>query len=76
VVDEYPASEQVSDALLQLAGCEGRKGASELERRYLTRVVNDFPSSPAARRARERLPSITGRPGADPAPDGPARSGP
>jgi TolA-binding protein len=75
VVDEYPASEQVSDALLQLAGCEGRRGAADLERRYLARVVNDFPSSPAARRARERLESNPGRPGADPSPDGPARSG-
>jgi hypothetical protein len=76
VVDEYPASDQVSDALLQVAVCEGRKGAADLERRLLSRLVNDYPSSPAARRARERLVSNPGRPGADPSPDGPARSGP
>jgi TolA-binding protein len=76
VVDEYPASDQIGDALLQLAACEGRRGSADLERRYLTRVVNDFPGSPAAHRAHERLASIPGRPGADPSPDGPARSGP
>jgi TolA-binding protein len=76
VVDEYPASEQVSEALLKLAACEGRKGSADLERRLLARIVSDFPSSPAAHRARERLASIPGRPGADPSPDGPARSGP
>jgi len=76
VIDEYPACDQAGDALLLLAACEGRQGSPEGERRLLSRVVNDYPSSPAARRARERLGTIPGRPGADPSPDGPARSGP
>lgn len=75
-LEEYPAGEQVSDALVKLAGCEGRKGATESERRLLTRVVNEFPSTPAARGARERLVSIPGQAGADAAPVVQARSGP
>jgi len=75
-LEEYPAGEQVSDALVQVAGCEGRKGSTESERRLLTRVVKEFPSTAAARRARERLVSIPGPAGADAAPVVQARSGP
>jgi TolA-binding protein len=76
VVDEYPAGDAFPDALCQLAGCEGRRGDAAAEQRLLVRVRADFPGTPAAQRAEERLTQISG-PGGEAAPRGvSARSGP
>jgi outer membrane murein-binding lipoprotein Lpp len=76
IADEYPAGDALAEALWRQAECESRAGASEAERRLLHRLVTEFPSSAAARRAGERLEVITGRAAvASPAAD-PARSGP
>ena len=73
VAEEYPAGDRLPDALWRLAGCEP---SAEAERRLLTRLVTEFPTSAAARRAGERLAVVTGRAAvASPAAD-PARSGP
>ncbi len=72
--DEYPAGDAAPEALWRLAACEPRGG--DAERRLLTRLVSEFPTTAAAHRAGERLAVITGRPDvASPSAD-PARSGP
>lgn len=73
--DDYPAGDALSEAIERLAWCESRRGAVDAERRLLERLVDEFPRTPAAARAGTRLATISGRAG-DPAPAGPARSGP
>jgi hypothetical protein len=75
-VEEYPAGDALSDALWRQAGCESQRGGAEAEKKILSRLVAEFPSTPAARRAGERLAAISGRTGVDSPADGPARSGP
>jgi TolA-binding protein len=76
VVDEYPAGDALPDALCQLAGCEGRRGDAGAEQQLLVRVRTDYPGTPAAQRAEERLTQISG-PGGEVAPRGvSARSSP
>jgi hypothetical protein len=75
-IDEYPAGDALAEALWQAATCESRRGATGAERRILDRLVSEFPSTPAARRAGERLASISGRSDGDPSPGVPARSSP
>jgi len=76
VVDEYPAGDAVPDALLQLAGCEERRGNAEAAQRLLSRLRADYPGTPAARRAESRLSQNSGRSGGGTPPDVSARSGP
>jgi TolA-binding protein len=72
--EEYPAGDAAPEALWRLAACEPRGG--DAERRLLTRLVSEFPTTAAAHRAGARLAVITGRPDvASPSAD-PARSGP
>jgi TolA-binding protein len=74
--DDYPAGDAMSAALERLAWCESRRGAVEAERRFLRRLVAEYPSTPAAERAGARLASISGNAG-EPSPGTtPARSGP
>ena len=49
---EYPAGDAMPDALAGLAACEARRGRAAEARRLETRLAQDFPDSPAARRAR------------------------
>jgi len=51
----YPAGDAMSEVLERLAWCESRRGATELERQLLERLVEEYPRSPAARRAGTRL---------------------
>ena len=76
VVDEYPAGDAVPDALLQIAGCEERRGDAEAAQRILVRLRADYPGTPAARRAESRLSQNSGRGGGGTPPDVSARSGP
>jgi TolA-binding protein len=51
----YPAGDAMSDVLERLAWCESRRGAADLERQLLERLVAEYPRSAAARRAGPRL---------------------
>jgi TolA-binding protein len=86
-VDGYPAGDAMSDALERLAWCESRRGATDLERQLLRRLVSDYPGSPAARRAGTRLaalargetrgpPASDTSPASEPPPASATRSGP
>jgi len=59
-----------------VAACESQRGGADAEKKILSRLVSEFPSTPAARRAGERLAAISGRTGGDPPAAVPARSGP
>ncbi|MGR9013331.1 MAG: tol-pal system protein YbgF [Gammaproteobacteria bacterium] len=55
VVEKYPSSAKVPDALLKLGYIEVEQKNAVKAREYLTRVVVDFPSSTAARLAAKKL---------------------
>jgi len=55
VVENYPGSSKVPDALLKLGYIEAEQKNAVKAREYLTRVTVDFPSSTAARLAAKRL---------------------
>lgn len=67
-VDGYPAGDAMSDALERLAWCESRRGATDLERRLLERLVSEYPRTAAARRAGPRLVVLGGGSSPEPAP--------
>ncbi len=55
VVDKYPESSKVPDALLKLGYIEVDQKNAVKAREYLTRVIVDFPNSTAARLAAKKL---------------------
>ena len=55
--EEYPAGDALPDALGQMIECRARAGDTARARALAERLVKDFPDTPAARRARERLPA-------------------
>lgn len=55
VVENYPGSSKVPDALLKLGTIEVEQKNPVKAREYLTRVTVDFPSSTAARLAAKKL---------------------
>jgi TolA-binding protein len=55
--EEYPAGDGLPDALGQMIECRARAGDTARARALAERLVKDFPDTPAARRARERLPA-------------------
>ena len=55
VIDNYPGSAKVPDALLKLGFIEYEQKNWSKAREYLTRVTNDFPDSTAAQLATRRL---------------------
>ncbi|MDO9424246.1 MAG: tetratricopeptide repeat protein, partial [Methylobacter sp.] len=55
VVEKYPGSSKVPDALLKLGYIEIEQKNTVKAREYLTRVTVDFPSSTAARLAAKKL---------------------
>ncbi len=55
VIQNYPDSSKVPDALLKLGYIEAEQKNSVKAREYLTRVTVDFPSSTAARLATKKL---------------------
>ncbi|MGZ8182786.1 MAG: tol-pal system protein YbgF [Methylobacter sp.] len=55
VVENYPGSSKVPDALLKLGSIEVEQKNPVKAREYLTRVTVDFPSSTAARLAAKKL---------------------
>jgi tol-pal system protein YbgF len=55
VVENYPGSSKVPDALLKLGTIEIEQKNQAKAREYLTRVTADFPSSTAARLAAKKL---------------------
>jgi TolA-binding protein len=55
--EEYPAGDALPDALGQLVECRIQAGDTARARAFAERLVKDFPDTPAARRARERLPA-------------------
>ncbi len=55
VVEKYPASAKVPDALLKLGYVEMDQKNTDKARDYLTRVTTDFPDSAAARLASKKL---------------------
>ncbi|MGZ5600423.1 MAG: tol-pal system protein YbgF [Methylobacter sp.] len=55
VIENYPGSSKVPDALLKLGTIEIEQKNPAKAREYLTRVTGDFPSSTAARLAAKKL---------------------
>jgi len=55
VIENYPGSSKVPDALLKLGTIEAEQKNAVKAREYLTRVTADFPSSTAARLAAKKL---------------------
>lgn len=55
VIENYPGSSKVPDALLKLGTIEAEQKNAVKAREYLTRVTVDFPSSTAARLAAKKL---------------------
>jgi TolA-binding protein len=55
VIEKYPGSSKVPDALLKLGSIEVEQKNAAKAREYLTRVTVDFPSSTAARLAAKKL---------------------
>ncbi|MFO0584497.1 MAG: hypothetical protein U0229_19685 [Anaeromyxobacter sp.] len=70
IADGYPAGDAMPDALERLAWCEQRRGATDLERQLLTRLVAEHPRTPAAQRAGARLSALSGEgaPAPEPSP--------
>jgi len=58
VVDNYPDSLKVPDALLKLGYIEDEQKNTVKAREYLTRVTKEFPTSTAAQRAAKKLLSL------------------
>ena len=55
VIEKYPGSSKVPDALLKLGSIEVEQKNTAKAREYLTRVTVDFPGSTAARLAAKKL---------------------
>jgi len=55
VIEKYPGSSKVPDALLKLGSIEIEQKNTARAREYLTRVTVDFPGSTAARLATKKL---------------------
>ncbi|MGZ4969139.1 MAG: tol-pal system protein YbgF [Methylobacter sp.] len=55
VIENYPGSSKVPDALLKLGTIEIEQKNPAKAREYLTRVTSDFPSSTASRLAAKKL---------------------
>ncbi|MFU8790038.1 MAG: tol-pal system protein YbgF [Methylobacter sp.] len=58
VVEKYPDSLKVPDALLKLGYIEDEQKNTAKAREYLTRVTKEFPNSTAAQRAAKKLLSL------------------
>jgi len=59
VVDDFPASRKLPDALLKIGFCNFELEQWQDARVALTRVANDYPDSTAARLANQRLQRMT-----------------
>ncbi len=59
-VKDYPAGNAMPDALAGLAGCEARSGRTAEAKRLEERLAQDYPDSPAAKRAPPRAPAAQG----------------
>ncbi len=59
VVDEFPTSRKLPDALLKIGFCNFELEQWQDARVALTRVVNEYPDSTAARLANQRLQRMT-----------------
>lgn len=55
VVDQYPDSRKIPDALLKIGYCNYELSRWDRARQALTRVVRDYPETTAARLATQRL---------------------
>jgi len=62
VLDKYPKSAKVPDALLKLGYIEVDQKNTAKAREYLTRVTADFPNTPAARLAEKKLQLLDNAP--------------
>jgi tol-pal system protein YbgF len=58
VVDQYPQSRKVPDALLKIGYCQYEQEQWQAARRALTDVTTRFPETTAARLARQRLAQL------------------
>lgn len=63
VVDNYPDSSKVPDALLKMGYCYDELGRPDAARQALLRVVREFPATQAADLADQRLARIAGENG-------------
>ena len=58
VVDVYPSGNKVPDALLKMAFCQQELGDKAKAKATLENLVNRFPWSGPAKKAKERLQSL------------------
>lgn len=58
VLEKYPSSTKIADALLKLGYVEADLKNIEKAREYLTRVTTEFPNTPAARSAERKLAQL------------------
>jgi tol-pal system protein YbgF len=55
VVDKYPQSRKIPDALLKIGFCRYEMKLFDSAKAVLEQVVSQYPDSPSAKLARERL---------------------
>jgi tol-pal system protein YbgF len=58
VIDGYPTSRKVPDALLKIGYCQDELGQNAAARAALSEVTGKYPESTAARLARQRLAEL------------------
>ena len=62
VIDTYPSSPKVPDALLKLGYIEMEQNNTDKAREYLTRIGTDYPNSNAAYLATKKLANLGAKP--------------
>lgn len=60
VLEKYPSSTKIAEALLKLGTIEAEQKNAEKARAYLTRVTTEFPNTPAAHSAEKKLAQMSG----------------
>jgi TolA-binding protein len=55
VLEKYPNSTKVAEALLKLGYIEAEQKNTDKAREYLTRVTNEFANTPSAHAAEKKL---------------------
>ena len=58
LVDDYPRSDKLPDALLKVGYCQQQLGNSAAARTVLQQVVRQFPDTTAARLATQRIEQL------------------
>jgi TolA-binding protein len=60
VVDKYPQSRKVPDAMLKVGYCDYELKQSQAAKDVLSQLTSNYPDTPAARLAQQRLDKMAG----------------